>query len=155
MAELPLLLDTHVWIWVSEGDTARVRRTVIRAINDAARDGRLLVSAVSVWELALLVTRGRVRVSEPLPIWATRRARGGGHQFVPLTADDALASVLLRGTYHADPADRFLIATAQRLNARLVTADEKILAYAARDGGLRVLNPGREVPGPQESEPVE
>jgi len=39
-----------------------------------------------------------------------------------------------------DPGDRFLIATAQRLNARLVTADEKILAYSA-GGGLRVLDP--------------
>lgn len=131
---------------MSEGDTARVTRGVMRAINDAAHDGRLFVSAVSVWELALFVTRGRVRVSEPLPTWTARRAGTGGHRFVSLTAEDALSSVLLRGTFHADPGDRFLIATAQRLGARLVTADRKILDYAAAGNGLLVLDPGDEPP---------
>lgn len=144
MGESPLLLDTHVWIWLSEGNTARVTREVIRTVNAAARDGRLLVSAVSVWELALLVTRGRVKLSEPLPVWTARRAGAGGHRYVPLTEEDALGSVLLRGTFHADPGDRFLIATAQRLGARLVTADEKILEYAAAGNGLLVLDPGRD-----------
>lgn len=136
-----LLLDTHVWIWAAEANTARVGLDTIRVINGAARDGRLLVSAVSVWELALLVTRGRVTLTEPLETWIARRSGVGGHRFVSLTHDDALASVLSPGDLLGDPADRFLIATARRLGARLVTADHKILAYGTA-GEVRVLDPG-------------
>ena len=135
-----LLLDTHVWIWASEANTARVGVETIRAINAAALAGRLIVSAVSVWELALLVRRGRVTLRESVDTWIRRRSGPGGHRLVPLTAEDALESVLLPGTFHSDPGDRFLVASARRRGARLVTADSRILTYAL-DGGVLVRDP--------------
>lgn len=138
----PLLLDTHVWIWASEANTARVSARVVSLLNAAAREGRLLVSAVSVWELAVAVARGRVSLNEPIEVWVRRRSGPGGHRLVPLTPEDALESVLLPGSMHADPADRFLVATARRFGARLVTADGKILKYGL-DNWVLTLDPGQ------------
>lgn len=126
----PLLLDTHVWVWALERTTGRLRDDVFDEIDRAASAGAALVSAVSAWELALLVRKGRLALSRDLRAWIAASREAPGVHIVPLGLDAALESVALPGLDdHADSADRFLLATARTLGARLVTCDERLLRY--------------------------
>lgn len=133
----PMLLDTHVWLWYAEG-ISKLSAKSIRQIDRARREAGLLISAISVWELGAQIAKSRVQLSAPLNIWARRAVRAPGIKLVPLDSDIAIESTELPGMVHADPADRFLIATARVLNATLATRDEHILDYAEQ-GLLRVL----------------
>ena len=134
----PMLLDTHVWLWFAEGMSAKLSARSVRSIDKARRDAGLLVSAISVWELGMQVAKGRVQLSAPLNIWVRRAIQAPGIKLVPLDSETALESTELPGELHADPADRFLIATARVLNASLATRDEQIIEYG-ESGFLRVL----------------
>jgi len=136
----PLLLDTHVWIWALGRTPRRVRADVLDEIDRAALDGAVLVSAISVWELALLVRKGRLTLNRDLHAWIAASREAPGVRVVPLGLDAALESVALPDLDdHADPADRFLLATARTLGARLVTCDERLLRYA-EDGHVLALD---------------
>lgn len=67
-----LLLDTHVWLWYAEGVPDRVSPETLSAIDQARRQRRLFVSAISVWEIGLLVAKGRIGLSAPPRDWMTR-----------------------------------------------------------------------------------
>jgi PIN domain nuclease of toxin-antitoxin system len=122
-----ILLDTHCLIWMDQAD-ARMGRSA-RGVADAAIEvGELAVSVISFWEIALLVTRGRLRVREPAARWRHELLERGIVE-LPLGGGTCIAAAQLQG-FHADPADRFLVATAQAVGGRLVTADERILAWA-------------------------
>jgi PIN domain nuclease of toxin-antitoxin system len=77
----------------------------------------------------MLVGMGRLELSVDVLDWL--RAAGGmpGFRFVPVDHVVAVKSVTLPGDFHADPADRIIVALARELNASLVTADEKIRRY--------------------------
>lgn len=134
----PLVLDTHVWIWLFEGhkkiDTSAVRTT----LDDAASDGRLYIPAIALWELAMLEERGRITLAMDIHTWIDRALSFPGHNLVPLSPRIAVDSSRLPGDFHGDPADRIIAATARALNARLITADRDIIRYA-RSRYLRVL----------------
>lgn len=127
----PLLLDTHVWIWLMEGEPALKRTATLAAIEQAALDARLLVSAISVWEVAMLEAKGRIALSLDVLQWVENALAAPGIRLQPLLPAIAVQSSRLPGEFHGDPADRLLVATARHLNAVLVTRDEKILAYSA------------------------
>src|SRR5579859_1109542 len=133
-----LLLDTHVWIWISENLTARLSISCIEAIRLARREERLLVSAISVWEVANLDAKRRITLSTNFRDWVNL-GRGQNIEFVDLTPEIAIDSTQLRDGFHADPADRILIATARNRNAILVTADRAIIEYSSRKH-VRVLD---------------
>ena len=136
----PLLLDTHVIVWLMEG-IARLSRTARQRIEEAANEGLLRVSAISVWEIASLESKARLRFDRDCQTWINEMLSSPGLRLVPLTPDIAVQSTRLPGLVHGDPADRILMATARVLNATLLTADARIRAYA-RDGHLSVLNAG-------------
>ena len=125
----PLLLDTHTLIWLMEG-TSRLSRTARKLAEEAAKDGVLRVSAISLWEIATLESKGRISFDRDCQTWINEMLASPGLHLVPLTPEMAVQSTRLPGTLHGDPADRILIATARVLNATLLTADDKILAYA-------------------------
>lgn len=121
------LLDTHAWLWwLSEPE--RLSATARQRIEAAEHEAAIVVSAISVWELAMLVAKGRLVLSmsvddllancEGLPVM----------RFLPVTARIAAASVQIEGL-HPDPADRIIVATARANNAVLVSKDERLLAY--------------------------
>lgn len=118
---MKLLLDTHVWIWsLTDPDrlSARARREISKPSHE------LWLSPVSVWELALLIEKGRLAVHGHLEAFlpkATSRFREA-----PISFDIAAAFADAR-LAHGDPADRLLVATARVLNLTLVTADERLL----------------------------
>jgi PIN domain nuclease of toxin-antitoxin system len=77
----------------------------------------------------MLVDRGRLTLAEDVETWLTRVANIESLRFVPIDSDIAVASALLPGAFHKDPADRFIVATARKLAIPIVTADARIQAY--------------------------
>jgi len=134
-----LLADTHVWIWMVEGVPGRLSAAAVDAIEGARDTGRLLVSAMSVWEVGMLEVRGRLALSRPVEEWVRRALDGSRIALLPLEPDIALASTRLPGTPHGDPADLVLMASARVTGARLVTCDGRILQYAG-GGHVPVLD---------------
>ena len=122
-----ILLDTHVLIWWANGEHERLSAAAIAAIE--AEEQQRLVSAISCWEAAMLVERGRLGLNVDIERWLNLVASVPRLQLLPLSPAVAVASTRLPGTFHADPADRFLVAQARHLNIALVTADSKIKAY--------------------------
>jgi PIN domain nuclease of toxin-antitoxin system len=138
-ANQPLLLDTHVWIWIMEGTSAELSPSAIAKIRGSSRTEHLLVSAISVWEVAMLDVKGRITLSMDCSTWVERALAAPGLEFVALSPTIAIQSTRLPGDPPSDPADRMLIATAREMGARLVTRDRRLIDYAAR-GHLAILN---------------
>ncbi len=137
--EGPLILDTHVWIWMVEGMPGVLSEGAIEAIEEAGRRGAVRVSAISVWEVAMLEARGRISLSQPIHEWVTAALRAPGIRLLPLSPEVAIASTRLPGDPHGDPSDRMLMASARVSGGRLATCDQEILAYSRR-GQLAVLD---------------
>jgi PIN domain nuclease of toxin-antitoxin system len=141
-ADLPLLLDTHVWIWAAEQREDELSARMLRLIDSASQRGSVLISAISIWEIAMLAERGRIVLSvDPLQ-WIETAASVPGVRVIELTPRIAVGSAHLPGNPHADPADRILMATARDAGARLVTRDRRILQYAESTRALAVLDAG-------------
>lgn len=133
------VLDTHVWIWLVEGDRTALSAPAIEAIERAARGGAVRVSAISVWEVAMLEAKGRISLSRPVEDWVQAALHAPGVQLLPLGPEIAIGSTRLPGMPHGDPADRILMASARHLGGQLATCDREILNYS-EGGQLRVLN---------------
>ena len=123
-----LLLDTHAWLWLV-GGAEPLKRSVLSTVEQGARQGRIRVSAISVWEVAMLEAKGRIRLSKDCLAWVHDALASPGLSLVPLTPEIAVESSRLPWTFHGDPADRILVATARLLGATLLTRDTGILAY--------------------------
>ncbi len=117
---MKLLLDTHIWIWFLLNPEQIAARALQRLADPS---NELWLSPISTWEALMLQRKGRIRLPADLSEWLSKSTAGIFE--APLTHEIALASQRLM--FHADPADRFLAATAQVLDLVLVTADEKLL----------------------------
>ena len=126
-----LLLDTHVWLWLLAGDAGRLGTGALAAIAAATAAGGIHVSAISPWEVAMLESKGRIRLHTDCLSWVRAGLAAPGTRLVPLTPEIAVGSAHLPGVFHGDPADRILVATARTHDLTLVTKDERILAYGA------------------------
>lgn len=125
------LLDTHTLIWYLEGS----RELGIRArglIEDATRRHGLLVSAITAWEIGLLVSKKRIELSKDAIVWVKEALARPGVTLIGLEPEIAVSSSLPPFEMHPDPADRILVATARRKGATLVTADRLLLALAKK-----------------------
>ena len=124
-----IVLDTHVMIWWASGQADKLSPVAAEAI-DAERDGgQVVISSISAWEVAMLVEKGRLQLAADVEHWLGLVRDVPAVEFVPVDNAIAVDSVRLPGDFHADPADRIIVATARKLTARLVTADEKIRGY--------------------------
>lgn len=126
-----ILLDTHVLIWWVNGDVERLSAAAIAAIDQAStgQEQGLLVSAISCWEVAMLISRGRLALGMDETRWLDLVASIPAVALLPLEPAVAIAATRLPEPFHPDPADRFLVAQARTLGIPLVTADAKIRAY--------------------------
>ena len=123
-----IVLDTHAWIWwVSSPEF--LSETAKQAIDEAATGRNVFISSISAWEIAMLVSRGRLKLTMSPADWVAASEALPFFDFVPVSNSIALKSVQLPGILHNDPADRIIIATAVSLGAVLVTKDEKIRNY--------------------------
>jgi PIN domain nuclease of toxin-antitoxin system len=125
----PLLLDTHVWVWLMFGDN-RLGNATRLMLEKAVPEGRLRVSVISVWEVAMLEAKGRLTLAADCESWVREALAAPGIRVAELTPHIAISSTRLPGVFHGDPADRLLVATARESEATLLTADEAILQYA-------------------------
>jgi PIN domain nuclease of toxin-antitoxin system len=137
-----LLLDTHILLWLDSGDR-RLGEPTRRVIEDARRAGaRIFVSAVSAWEIAMLVEKGAIELDVAVERWVERVLDQSGLEPVPLDHIAASRAYTLHHLQHRDPADRLLIATAIGLDCPLVTDDDRIRRFARTRGkqyGFSVL----------------
>lgn len=124
-----IVLDTHALVWWVTGDPI-LSKNAKTAIEREQNGGDIVVSSISAWEIATLVDRERLVLSMDVNSWLTTVAQVDSVRFLPVDVDVAVKSVELPGTFHKDPADRIIVATARKLAARLVTKDEKIRAYS-------------------------
>lgn len=139
MSKRPVLLDTHVWVWLVTARTDHVDAPAQRELKNASDEGRLLVSAISVWEIGMLVAKDRLTLPMDVYEWTDRALAAPGLQLVQLEPEIALDSTRLENA-PTDPADRILIATARRMRAALMTADRKIVAYANKTGSIHAMS---------------
>lgn len=123
-----ILLDTHTWIWLFNGST-ELSKDAIEQIDLAANRGKVFISAISIWELSMLVAENRVNLSQPIHQWVQDSLSQPGVNLSPLLAEIAIESSFLPGEFHGDPADRIIVATARINNFILLTRDKKILKY--------------------------
>jgi PIN domain nuclease of toxin-antitoxin system len=107
---------------------ARARRLVQDAVD---RSQQIAVSSISMWEIALLVERGRLELAIDAETWLTAVQSLAFLTYVPVDNALAIRAVNLPDFPNRDPADRFIVATALSLGATLITADRRMRAYDA------------------------
>lgn len=123
---MSVVLDTNALVWAFEGDAA-LGRQAARSIDQAVLQGQASVSAISFWELALKIRKGKFGLSRPISAWRADILRLGVRE---IGVDGAIGIMAneLQGL-HDDPADRLIAATAIGLDATLVSSDGRLLAW--------------------------
>ena len=124
-----ILLDTHVIVWLTTENAALGKQS--RVLYERAREaGEIAVSAISFWEMAMLIGKGRLGAARS-PAQHRIMILDGGAQELPVTGDVAILAAELE-RLHGDPADRLIIATAITHGATLMTADRALLSWRHR-----------------------
>ena len=122
-----IVLDTHIWVWWIHEDPQLTQRQQAW-IREHEEQG-LGVSAISCWEVAKLVEYHRLTLPCPVAEWMDQALAYPGMQLLHLTPRIAVESTQLPGSFHRDPADQIIVATARIYDCPLLTADGKILDY--------------------------
>lgn len=125
-----ILLDTHVWYWLLTGDERIKKSCFLKMINKAVKSSELQISAITLWELAMMESRGRISLTGNVKNWIDEALTKSNVNVCPLSSEIAVDSCNLPGEFHGDPADRMIVATARALDAKLLTFDKEILKYA-------------------------
>ena len=136
-----IVVDTHVLIWAVEDDP-RLGDEARRTIAAAQAGSGVHVSAITPWEIAMLTHKGRLSLGRETGAWIDAALGLSGIRLAPIVPAVAIDSVRLPGVFHADPADRLIIATARHAGFPLLTADQAILTYGA-NGHVAVLDAAR------------
>ena len=130
-----LILDTHILIWYVEG--INLSESQVALIDQMRDKASLYISAISIWEIALLVSRERIALSIDLDQWIQKATSITGLTLLDLSISILTQSCTLSNYEHKDPADRMIIASARSINAHLMTCDQKIIDYADK-GYLKI-----------------
>ena len=119
-----ILLDTHVLVWLDEANP-RLGTKAIEHINTTFQAGNLMVSSISFWEVGMLIRKHRIRLDMDLAVWRNDFMEQGLTE-LPVTGEIGIKAAALE-SFHGDPADRLIAATALQHSLTLLTADEKLL----------------------------
>ena len=123
-----IVLDTHAWLWWLH-EPSKLSPPANKLIQQEQQSGALVVSAISVWEIAVKIQSGKLSIPMEINRWYELAKSYPATVIEQLSPLDAIASTLLPGVFHKDPADRIIISLARRLAVPLVTCDRKILDY--------------------------
>jgi PIN domain nuclease of toxin-antitoxin system len=132
-----IVLDTHVLIWFAEDTPDLGKRTAAMA-DEALHADALAVSAISFWEIAMLARKGRLTLSDT-PTAVRRKILEQGIREIALDGAIGIGAAEL-SSFHGDPADRIIVATAMTNDANLITADRRVLRWR---GPLKVSDARR------------
>jgi len=132
-----LVLDTNALLWLS-GGSERLGAQSRAAIQAGINRGEAAFSAISVWETAMLVRKGRYVLGQAVEAWRADLIAVGLAE-APLDGIVAALAVAL-ADLPDDPADRFIAALSLRRGATLVTSDDKLIGWAARTKGAQAMD---------------
>ena len=122
-----ILLDTHIWVWWVDANP-QLSSSQRMHLEDHASAG-LGVSVISCWEVAKLAEVKRLELRLPVADWIRQALAYPGIRFLYLTPRIVIESTQLPGSFHRDPADQLIVATARIRGCSLLTADARILGY--------------------------
>ncbi len=124
-----IVLDTHTWIWWANetGQITEAQRDAI--VQERRQIGAIGISAISLWEIAMLAERQRITLHADALSWLRRSLAYPTVHLLPLTPEIAVRAYRLPEPFHRDPADRILVATALEHSCSLVTSDARITDY--------------------------
>lgn len=121
-----VLLDTHVWIWWLS-NSLTLNHDQHRKLRSLGAEKRLAVSAISLWETAMLVDKKRIKLDRPLRPWLAQATKPDFATVIAITPDIAAATTELPDWFHRDPADRIIIASAIEHGFAICTKDDAII----------------------------
>lgn len=124
-----ILLDTHVWLWLSD-DQPALGKPARHAIEAALKEDTLYLSPISLWEVALKSSRGKLVLDRPLRPWMLKTLELTRVRLFPISASIACDCAELPPEFHGDPADRIIAATARCEGLTLITHDKALLQLA-------------------------
>ena len=133
-----ILLDTHVAVWYAAGIELKPR--IVALIGEAAQQNSVFLSAISAWEIGMLVAKGRLVLAGSAEAYVRDLYSREGVVEEPVTSTIAELSSRLPGDFHGDPADRIIVASAALRSATLVTRDDRILSYARKTGLVKIAS---------------
>jgi PIN domain nuclease of toxin-antitoxin system len=122
-----LLLDTHILLWLSQGDP-RLPESAQIEIEKASRRKELCLSVITLWEIGYLVSKERIKLAVDLPTFWEQVLTRLKANALEINTGDVVAYHSLPDGFHGDPGDRFLVAQARSRGLRMMTADGKIIA---------------------------
>lgn len=131
------LLDTCTIIWIVEGRALHVYATEALARAQAG-EAKLLISAMSAWEVGMLISKARIPTAKTAAEWVQDAVRVLDAEVLDARLAALINSSFLPQPIHNDPTDRILIATAREHDLTIITRDRAILAYGAA-GHVRTL----------------
>jgi len=123
-----IVLDTQCWIWWVMGNNTRLSNRQVRTISNHESD-QIGVSAISCWEVAKLVELRKFQLPVEVTEWVRAALQYPGISLLELTPEIAIESTRLPGSFHRDPADQIIVATARIFDCPLLTTDERIRSY--------------------------
>jgi PIN domain nuclease of toxin-antitoxin system len=125
-----IVLDTHILVyWVSDPD--QLTPSQHHAMQTVSARNPAVVADISLWEIAMLASSGRLALQLPLREWITRAVAPPLVRIAEITPNIVAEVAALSDWDHRDPADRLIVATSRVYGARLLTNDTRI-----RDSGL-------------------
>jgi PIN domain nuclease of toxin-antitoxin system len=133
-----LLLDTHILLWLASGDE-QLNQSSIDIIEKAAQRQELRLSVISLWEIGYLIKKGRINLSNDIKTYWQQTLKRLFAQDLAINADDIVQYHKLPENFHGDPGDRFLVSQAITRRMRLMTADTKIIPFAAQLAPAKIL----------------
>jgi PIN domain nuclease of toxin-antitoxin system len=122
-----IVVDTCAILWDAL-DSAKLSAGAKRALDKASESHTLLISDISLWEIAMLIRKKRVEVEETPANFLRLVLRARNYQIVGISPEIADLSVNLDARINGDPADRLIVATSLIKQAALITADGNLIS---------------------------
>jgi len=126
-----ILLDTHVYLWLANGDS-KLNQSSLRVLEN---DQNKFISIISLWEISLLLEKGRIKLNQTFEEWIRNSSIAFNIEIINLDSEIIYIYHKLND-FHSDPADKFIAATSIYKNIPLIKFDRKLIEY----NGVETLN---------------